>query len=222
MCSSDLLLEGVSDLVKNVSGQMQLDVTALGTLRDPHFAGRVDLRDASFDVVASGARYRKGRLALSLARDRVGVDQLHLEDELGHPLDVTGSLGTHEMKVGALEVAVNARGFQVLRNTYGRIDLDAQLHLAGEFESPKLTGRVTVAGGQLNVDRILDRTLFQPYSTTASAAAPSEEPDPIRVINPWQRMGLNIELHVPGTLRMIGDNVQVSQGTPLGLGDINL
>jgi len=71
----------------------------------------------------------------------------------------------------------------------------------------------------LNVDRILDRTLFQPYSTQE---APLPDIDPIVALNPWERMGLNLELHVPGTLRMSGENVQVSQGTPLGLGNISL
>src|SRR5262249_1915087 len=40
--------------------------------------------------------------------------------------------------------------------------------------------------------------------------------------NPWDRLGLDLSLHVPGTLRLQGDNVQVSPGTPIGLGDINL
>jgi autotransporter translocation and assembly factor TamB len=213
------LLEGVTDLVRNVGGEMQLDVTVVGTSRDPHFTGRAELTNASFDVVSSGARYRNGRMALQLASDRVAVETLHVEDESGHPLDVTGSLGTHEMRVGDLQVAVTARGFQVLRNEFGRVDIDANLNLAGEFESPKLTGRITVSGGSVNVDRILDRALFQPYSTQEATLA---DIDPIVALNPWQRMGIDIELHVPGTLRMVGDNVQVSPGTPLGLGNIDL
>ncbi len=216
------LLEGVTDVVRNVTGDMKLDVTVVGTSRDPHFSGRAEVNNAAFEVVASGARYRNGRLALALASDRVGVEALHVEDENGHTLDVTGSLGTHELRVGDLQVAVNARGFEVLRNEYGRVDVDAQLNLAGEFESPKLTGRVTVTGGSVNVDRILDRTLFQPYATEAQAAAQPLDIDPIVALNPWERMGMDIELHVPGTLRMLGENVQVSPGTPLGLGNINL
>jgi hypothetical protein len=221
--SSDVsltLLEGVTDVIQNVNGLMRLDVTVLGTSADPHFAGRVDLSNASFDVASSGARYRNGRIALQLSSDRVGVDTLHLEDEDGHSLDVTGSLGTHELRVGDLQVAVNARNFQVLRNEYGRLEVDARLNLVGEFESPRLTGRLTIAGGSINVDRILDRALFQPYSTQASALP--IDADPIEVLNPWERMGMDLELHVPGTLRMLGENVQVSPGTPLGLGNINM
>ncbi len=216
------LVEGVTDVVRNVTGDMKLDVIIVGTSRDPHFSGRVELNNASFEVAASGARYRNGRLALALASDRVGVEALHVEDENGHTLDVSGSLGTHELRVGDLQVAVNARDFQVLRNEYGSVDVDAQLNLIGEFESPKLTGRVTVTGGSVNVDRILDRALFQPYATEAQVATPAVDIDPIVALNPWERMGVDIELHVPGTLRLLGENVQVSPGTPLGLGNINL
>jgi autotransporter translocation and assembly factor TamB len=213
------LLEGVTDVVRNVTGEMLLDVTVVGTSTDPHFDGQVNLTNAAFDVVSSGARYRNGRLGLHLSSDRVVVDALHLEDENKHPLDVTGSLGTHELRVGELQADVSARGFQVLRNEYGRVEVDARLNLAGEFESPRLTGRITVAGGSLNVDRILDRTLFQPYATQE---IPLPDIDPIVALNPWERMGLNLEVHVPGTLRMVGENVQVSPGTPLGLGDISV
>ena len=96
------LLEGLTDVVRNVSGQMQLDVKAIGTSRDPHFQGAVDLTDAAFLVTATGSRYKHGRATLRLARDRVGIDALHVEDSDGHPLDVHGSLGTHELSVGDL------------------------------------------------------------------------------------------------------------------------
>jgi hypothetical protein len=46
--------------------------------------------------------------------------------------------------------------------------------------------------------------------------------DAVAALNPWDRLGLDISLHVPGTLKLLGDNVQVSPGTPIGLGQINL
>src|SRR5438093_721401 len=99
------------------------------------------------------------------------------------------------------------------------MDINAKLELRGQFESPRLSGRITVSGGLLNVDRILDRTMLHPYSVQA---ARSPEVDAIVALNPWDRLGLGIELNVPNTLRMVGDSVQVSAGTPLGIGNINL
>ena len=38
----------------------------------------------------------------------------------------------------------------------------------------------------------------------------------------WSRLGLDVSLHVPNTLKLSGDNIQISPGTPIGLGNINL
>ena len=108
------LLEGVTTVVTNVGGTIALDVNVVGTSRDPHFDGRVDVANASFLVVDSGSRYKNGRLAAQLTTDRVTVEALHIEDVNGHPLDVQGSLGTHELRVGDLAIRGTARQFEVL------------------------------------------------------------------------------------------------------------
>jgi hypothetical protein len=213
------LLEGVTDIVKEVSGELSVNVTAVGTSRDPHLDGTINLSGAAFLVAASGARYRNGRAALRLSLDRLTVESLHVEDRDGNPLDVRGSLGTHELRVGALEIDATARGFEVLRNEFGRIDIDADLTLRGRLESPRVDGQITIASGEVRVDPIMDRTLFQPYSTRPAS---TPDMDAIAALNPWERLGLGLELHVPNTLRMVGENVQITPGTPIGFGSINL
>jgi translocation and assembly module TamB len=57
----------------------------------------------------------------------------------------------------------------------------------------------------------------------AIASAEAAQPiDAIAALNPWQRLALAIALHVPETLRLTGENVQVSPGTPIGLGNFDL
>ena len=213
------LIEGLTDNVDNVTGTMLLDFNVIGTSRDPHFAGRVDIENAAFLVSKSGSRYKNGRAAFRLAADRVAVDAFHLEDDRGHPLEITGSLGTHELTVADLEINVNAKSFQVLRNEFGTMEMDVRLELRGIADSPVVEGKLTVTAGELKVDEILDRTLFRPYSTVATAPTTL---DAIAVLNPWDKLGLNLQLTIPGTLRMTGDEVQIRSGTPLGLGSFNL
>ena len=213
------LIEGVTDLVRDVSGQITLDMKVIGTSSDPHMDGVIDVANAAFLVVDTGARYRNIRARFRLSRDKIGVDTLHVEDRDGHPLEVHGSLGTHELRVGDLEIEATARRFEVLRNDLGRLNVDAALQLRGRFETPRIAGDLTISSGTLRVDEILARTLFQPYATTETAIAGV---DPLAALNPWDRLGLDVSLQVPGTLRLQGENVQVSSGTPIGLGDINL
>jgi len=108
----------------------------------------------------------------------------------------------------------------VLRNEFGTVDVDADIKVRGRFETPRIIGTVTVNGGQVRVDNILEQALFQPYSTEATALP--EETDPFAALNPWDRIGLDVALGVPNTLRLVGENVQVSSGAPIGLGNINL
>jgi autotransporter translocation and assembly factor TamB len=221
--SSDVglgLIEGVTDVVRNVSGVMRVNLTAIGTSRDPHLSGTIDLTDAAFDVAATGVRYQRGRTALRLGADRITVESLSLEDPRGRRLNVKGSLGTHELRVADVTIDAEAKQFQVLRNEFGQIDIDAQLTARGQASSPRVEGVVMITGGEIDVNAILDRTLLQPYSTEETSVV--DEIDAVAALNPWQRIGIGIELKVPGTLRMTGDEVQVTPGTPLGLGSFNL
>jgi autotransporter translocation and assembly factor TamB len=214
------LIEGVTDVIRGVTGEIQLDVKAIGTTRDPHVAGSVTIANAAFLVVSTGSKYKNARAALTFAPDKITVDALHVEDSDGQPLDVHGSLGTHELRVGELEIEGTARQFEVMRNALGRVDVDGTVQLGGRFEEPRLAGILTiVSGSTLKVDEILQRTLFQPYATDAAAMT---DIDAVAALNPWNRLGLDLALHVPGTLRLTGDNVQVSPGTPIGIGTINL
>jgi autotransporter translocation and assembly factor TamB len=213
------LIEGVTDVVRKVTGELQVDMKAIGTSRDPHFAGSIAIANAGFLAVASGMTYKNARAALTVASDRINVDALHLEDSDGHPIDVHGSLGTHELRVGEVEIEATARHFEVMRNALGSIAIDATLQLGGRFDAPRVAGDITINSGTLQIDEILARTLFQPYATRETSIA---DLDAVAALNPWDRLGLDVTLHVPGTLRLVGDNVQISAGTPVGLGDVNL
>ena len=213
------LVEGVTDVIHDVSGNIQLNVDAVGTSADPHFSGAVDIENAGFTVAATGSRYTSVHAALKLSADRVTVESLHVEDSDRHALDVHGSLGTHELTVGDVEIDVAARHFEVIHNQLGRVDIDANLRIRGRWNTPRLIGDLTIAPSDVKVDEILERTLFQPYSTQPATIA---DVDPVAALNPWERLGLDIAVHVPDTLRLTGRDVQISPGTPIGLGDINL
>ena len=159
------LIEGITDVVRNVSGEITIDVKAIGTSRDPHLDGQFTIANAGFLVVPTGSKYKNTRGQFALASERISVESLHIEDSDGHPLDVRGSLGTHELRVGDLQVDGTAHHFEVMHGEFGTIDVDAAIKLQGRFEAPRIAGDITISSGTLRVDEILSRTLFQPYST---------------------------------------------------------
>jgi len=226
------LLEGITDVVHDVAGQLVVNLDVVGTVRDPHFTGNVTIANAAFVVSASGARYKNGSTTLELTSDRVNVSAFHLEDRNGRTLDLFGSLGTRALSVGDIHIDAIARRFEVLHNDTGSVDIDTTLQLRGNVDHPQISGDVTILSGELKVDRIFERALFQPYATSETvipASAGVSPPlangtpvDAIAALNPWDRLGLDISIHSRGTLRLTGDNVQVATGTPLGLGSFNL
>jgi autotransporter translocation and assembly factor TamB len=213
------LIEGLTGVIRNVTGEVQLDVKASGTTHDPLFQGGISVSNAAFLVTPTGVRYKNGHVALSLAQDRMTVGRFHVEDNNGRPLDVHGSLATRELSVGDLVIDASARHFKVIRNEFGDLDVDATLQLRGQLDTPRIAGEISIAGGDLKVDTILERLVFRPYATEAS---PLVESDAVAALNPWSRLSLDLTLHVPETLKLTGENLQVSPGTPVGLGDINL
>jgi autotransporter translocation and assembly factor TamB len=212
------LLEGITTRVRDVTGEIEANVNVVGTTADPHFEGTVDVSNAGFVVTGTGARYRRGNANLLLARDRIDVAAFHLEDRNGRTLDVSGTLGTHELKVADVLIDIRARRFEVLNNETGNIEVNAALRLRGEMERPTIEGDVTIVSGELNIDEILAQALFQPYATQPTVP---EAPDAISVLNPWDRLHLDITLHSPGTLQMRGQDVEVA-ANQLGLGSFNL
>src|SRR5205823_13470747 len=58
------LVEGLTSVVRSVHGLMRLDVHAVGTSRDPHFQGHVDVASGTFVVAASGSTCKIGRATL--------------------------------------------------------------------------------------------------------------------------------------------------------------
>ena len=216
------LVEGVTSIVHDVTGEIQLNLTATGTSRDPRFSGSVEMAHSGFVVTSTGARYKNGSATFELATERITVSALHLEDREGDTLTVGGSLSTHELTVGELEIDIAARHFEVLNNETGSVDVDAALRLRGEFKAPRVEGDVTILSGQLHIDEILAQALFKPYAIQAAAGPSTSELDGVAVLNPWDRLHLDIAVHSRGTLRMEGQNVQVAQSEPLGLGSFNL
>jgi autotransporter translocation and assembly factor TamB len=213
------LLSGLTTVVAGSSGLLRLDVQVTGTTGDPQFQGTVDVASAGFVVASTGVRYQNGRAAFRLSPDLITVESFHLEDEAGQILELRGSLATRELRVGEVAVDVTTNRFAVLRNEFGELDIDAALAIRGRFDSPRLAGSITISSAQLRVDRILERALFRPYATEAASIAAI---DAVAALNPWDRLGLDVFLQVPRTLRLTGTDVQVSPGTPIGLGDINL
>ena len=181
-----------------------------GHIAERRISGRADRRRTT----------RTDGRPFTLATDRITVESLHIEDTRRPP-------ARRSRQPRHARTARRRPRRSTSRRTHSRWCATSSARststrpcscaAASKRRGSPATSRSAAAS--CKVDEILARTLFQPYATEQTTIS---EVDAVAALNPWDRLGLDVALHVPKTLRLTGDSVQVSPGTPIGLGNINL
>jgi autotransporter translocation and assembly factor TamB len=216
------LLEGFTTAVRNVVGTAQLDMTVKGRANDPVFNGFVDLQGASFDVPATGLRYRNGNAHVTFVPEAVRIDTFHLEDSKGNPIDLTGTAETHALKLGDLGFEISATRFEVLRNELGNVVLNGVFTVNGTVAAPIISGDIAVEHATLDAGTLLVR-LQRPYAVgttdTSDATAPVSTTPTASV---WDNLTLRLRLLTTNNLNLRGENMHLSKDAVSSLGDISV
>jgi autotransporter translocation and assembly factor TamB len=150
------VVQGFTSYVTNVTGVLQAQVKVTGTGDDPHFEGIVDVRGGAFTIPDLGTTYTGLDTTIDLSPDAVNVSEMRILDEHGRVMTIGGMLAVHERAVGAVDVKVQSRGFEVLHNDLASLQLDTDLRVIGELRAPRIEGFVEVASGNVDVARVLE------------------------------------------------------------------
>ncbi len=135
-------------VVRDLSGDVSLDISVSGTWDDVRLTGHADVRDGAMTVPALGARYTGMDARLELRSDSIIVTRGHL---LGGPgaLDVTGHAVLAEGGP-RLDLALRASRFLAFdMRDFGRLTGTGDLRLSGPFYGATLRGRLVVDAGYL-------------------------------------------------------------------------
>jgi autotransporter translocation and assembly factor TamB len=165
-------VQGLTTLVTNVRGTIQADLAVTGSGLDPHVAGTIDIKAGAFSVPSVGVSYTGLDTRIDLTPDAVHLQRFRLMDDHGASLTISGDLGVHERRVGAINITAQSDDFEVMDNELGRVAADSLLVLTGELRRPRIVGDIRLDSGRLELDRIL-QLFYDPYSVEA---IPDEEP----------------------------------------------
>lgn len=226
------LVEGLTSAVRNVVGTLELDLTAKGPADEPRFDGFIDAKGASFDVVATGIRYRNGDLHLTFTPDALKLDRFRLEDSKGDPIEVTGTAGTHAFSIGELGFELSATRFDVLRNGLGDVALNGVITISGTLAAPVIAGDLGVDRATLDADAVI-LAAQRPYAVPSAVAPPTPgaQPGPaLAAAIPafpgmaalWDNMTLRLRLLATNNLVIRGENMRLSREAAASVGDINV
>jgi autotransporter translocation and assembly factor TamB len=162
------IVQGFTNQVTNATGTVQADVTVMGSGEDPHLNGYVAIDNAAFAVPQAGTRYSGLTTRIELEPDRVHIPRLQIADSNGSPMTIEGDLAVHAATVGAVNISVKSRAFKLMDNELGKIAVDTDVRLSGDFRHPRAEGNIRLPGGRLELDRVL-LMMSNPYSTEALA-----------------------------------------------------
>jgi autotransporter translocation and assembly factor TamB len=187
------IVQGFVPQLTKVSGTLQADVRVTGTVRDPHMEGFVDVRNGAFtiaDLTKDGYTGLDTRIALE--PDVVRIKDFTLLDEHKHPLNVSGQLALHARKVGAVQIAISSREFEVVDNELADVKLNTDLQVTGELRAPVVKGTVGVHTGTIDIEQVLSTLTTDAYAvqptkletTPATPGAPNPAAAPSTVTAP--------------------------------------
>jgi translocation and assembly module TamB len=140
------LVPQFTNAVRDVGGRVTGVVTVGGTVAKPQPEGTLALERGSATIVASGTLLRDMTAHMRMTRDSVTVDSLvATTPSTKGSLRLAGSLDLTDRAVPVLDVTATARDARVLSTRErGRIDLDANLSVAGPTTAPYISGSTTI------------------------------------------------------------------------------
>lgn len=149
------VVEGVTDYVSSVQGQLQVDARVTGTLARPGIDGRLAIRDGAFHVPLVDAEYTGLQADMHVGNDQVRVDTLRLLDVRGNALEISGTLGLVDTALGDVDLRASADEFRLIDNDLGDVRLTADLTVAGTPAAPVVRGELSLPSSRIDVDRML-------------------------------------------------------------------
>jgi autotransporter translocation and assembly factor TamB len=150
-----------------IQGTGVFDLHVTGSYKAPVVNGSMSLDGGAFSVAGTGVDYANLVARLNFIENRLQIDEFSMADEGGHLLRVVGGVDlTGAQKEREFDVTIMADNFAVLDNALGVMRMDAILTAQGDFASPRVFGEVRVSEGRIEVDRVLEVTTSDVYSTT--------------------------------------------------------
>jgi translocation and assembly module TamB len=170
------LAQPLTTEVTNIQGTGVFDLHVTGTFKAPVVNGSMSIDAGGFGVVATGVDYSNFNARLSFLDNRLEIDQFSIADESGQLLQVVGGVElTGAQKEREFNVTFMADSFAVLDNELGVMRVDAILTAQGDLAAPRLFGEVRVPEGRIEVDRVLEITTKDVYSTTPLDPADAQD-----------------------------------------------
>ncbi|MEY8761900.1 translocation/assembly module TamB domain-containing protein [Chryseobacterium tongliaoense] len=138
--------------ITNTEGYISGNLKITGTTDKPNILGKVKFNNAGLEIAKTGSDFRNIDDEIAFTNRGIEFDHFKIKDKDGNALNVDGQVLTQTYRDFAFNLDVNAKDFKVVNSEksndammYGILAIDANLHVRGNLDLPKVDGRLAVA-----------------------------------------------------------------------------
>ncbi|MBL7978362.1 MAG: translocation/assembly module TamB domain-containing protein [Bacteroidetes Order II. Incertae sedis bacterium] len=129
--------------MRDIKGRVSGDMTIGGTFDTPDFRGALSVRNTQFYLPFLGIQYNEAEADLVFGGDVAQVQNLSVRTGKGG-LKGTGTISLSKLNLGYLDLALEADGFQMIRDNTFRVTGTGKASLKGTTTRPVLDGDVVL------------------------------------------------------------------------------
>jgi autotransporter translocation and assembly factor TamB len=146
------------DMLRNLRGSLNGEVTVAGPLGDLETVGRMELSNGSMRVVPAGITLDEMGFMVNFRPDLIELQQLHIQSSPGR-LRGNGYMALDNLTPGELNFTLRATQFRAANTSeYNAIvDLDSQLQ--GTMDQPSISGSLSFLRGFVNLQNFGERSV---------------------------------------------------------------
>ncbi len=197
--------------VEDIGGEVSLDMTARGSLKQPDLRGQFRLRDGKAKIVPIGIDINEIAVAGNLASQVLTFRELTAKAKDGE-IRGNGSLALKNLDVGAFKLALNARRWPAIETLRHQVKIAGNVEVQGTLVAPKITGQVEVIEGSLRPDLAFlevskvslkrDQTIVIVKNNGAGRQPLPQKPQRANLTDSeyFKKLSLDLKLRAPGNL----------------------
>lgn len=137
--------------IEDAEGYLSGNLNITGTAASPKILGNVKFNNAGLIIAKTGTDLRNLDDEIRFVADGIAFDSFKLKDKDGNPLTVDGKIVTQDYRNFAFNLDVTAKDFHAVdakedteKIMYGVLAIDANLHIRGDLDLPKVDGDLRV------------------------------------------------------------------------------
>ena len=148
------LSKRTNSFVKDLTGIAKGHIAVDGTMSEPNFKGKLQVKNAAFHVIATNTSYEMKHFDMEFNNNKVSIQDLLLVDNQGNNAVANGYMTIKQFSPDKLLFDVKMDKFPLLNTTkqkdqlvYGNLAVSSTLKIKGTFQLPEVDAKLKLTPG---------------------------------------------------------------------------